>query len=432
MDAPNDNLLCKQAEDFYYNYVMDDGKEEIPAELIEHMDMCSDCKSSMAELQTQLAAIEQDIDTESQRNAVTLDNLELHYSYINMQVSCNAVKPFLPSLAGSVLAVRVPTPITAHIDNCKQCADDLKTISSFGLSHKQLCLLGQFFADSKASINLDNLDEIQGFNDKIHGILERKESNVVTIFKTDESIQGDSNLPISVEVLGKSKASLRFKPIFKQMAAAAAILLVAFFVSKVSVLQAVDLNQMYKALAKVKNVHIVKYGSEIAEPINETWTSKLLNMKMFKTSTGYTLWDINNKEIKTNEIATNSINIKKVDRQFIDQAQSAMNTAWDLLPFTSTADLPAGAVWEKVENENVTSGLSNIDVYDLSWTQDAISGDFSHYKWRIFVDTKTHLPQKLEFWEKYADQDKYELTTIKEIDYPTNSLLLRIIKQAGF
>ena len=81
MVTPNDNSLCKQAEDFYYDYVMNEGKEEIPAELIEHMDMCSDCKSSMDELQTQLAAIEQD--TESQRDTITLDNLELHYSYIN-------------------------------------------------------------------------------------------------------------------------------------------------------------------------------------------------------------------------------------------------------------------------------------------------------------------------------------------------------------
>ncbi len=446
MVAPNDNLLCKQAKNFYYNYVMDDGKDEIPVEMIEHMNLCPYCKSGMDEFQSRLAAIGQNDDAESERDEITFENLELHYNYINEPVSCNVVKAFLPSLADPALAVHVPTPITAHIDNCKQCADDLEVIHNFGLSHKQLCLLSQFYADSKASNSLKKLDEslidsksqteIQGFHDKIHGILKRKESNVVTIFKADESVQEGASLPISVEVLDKDKISsvqsdkapLRFKPVFAKVAAVAAILVAAFLASQVSVLQAVDLNQIYKALAKVKNVHIVKYDSETPEPMKEIWISQSLKVKISKTSVRDVLWDFNTKELKTNEIATDSIKIKEIDNKIIDEVESTMHTPWNLLPFTSTADIPKDAVWQQVKDGNV----SNIDVYELSLSRSDIPGFPVHYKWRIQVDTQTHLPQKIEVLERHAKEDEYEFITTLVIDYPDNDQIQQVIEQAGF
>jgi hypothetical protein len=50
-------------------------------------------------------------------------------------------------MADPVLQTRVLTPITLHLDNCKQCSDDLETIRKLNLYNTQLCQLGQMFAE---------------------------------------------------------------------------------------------------------------------------------------------------------------------------------------------------------------------------------------------------------------------------------------------
>jgi hypothetical protein len=62
-------------------------------------------------------------------------------------VTCQTVRPFLPSLAAPLLKIRIPTPITVHIDNCLTCKENLQKIQSLNLSLKQLFVLGQIFAE---------------------------------------------------------------------------------------------------------------------------------------------------------------------------------------------------------------------------------------------------------------------------------------------
>jgi hypothetical protein len=57
------------------------------------------------------------------------------------------VKPFLPGMLDQDLAIRIPTPITAHLDNCKECSEDLESIRKLALSRKNLCHLSQLFAE---------------------------------------------------------------------------------------------------------------------------------------------------------------------------------------------------------------------------------------------------------------------------------------------
>ena len=382
--------------------------EGIPAEALRHFSICPDCRKALFERRSELIN-------------------DIEWNEEGSHISCQAVRaadlfnyvvPYGINPAKDQYA-KFRKSLTSHLANCKECLTKMNELHS-----------------------------------QVYSILGREESNVVTIFKADESGQEDVNLPIAVEVLDKEKdkipsesdsfnintdsiaqaekAPWRFKPIFKPMAVAAGILLIVLLTFKGSVLQAVDLNQIYKALAKVKNVHIVKYDSETSEPINEIWISQLLNVKMFKTSRGYVLWDINSKELKTNETATDPIKTKEIDNKIIDEVKSTMHTPWDLLPFTSIANVPAGAIWEQVEDKSIISINPNIDVYDLSWPKRSMAGYLVYYKRRVFVNIKTHLPQRIEFWEKQIEEEKYELTTVVEIDYPTNSQIQQVIKQAGF
>jgi len=67
-----------------------------------------------------------------------IDTLRRHFGCLDEQVTCSRVKPFLPGLLIPILRIRIPTPITVHIDHCPECADDLKALGDLGLSPAQL------------------------------------------------------------------------------------------------------------------------------------------------------------------------------------------------------------------------------------------------------------------------------------------------------
>jgi hypothetical protein len=53
-------------------------------------------------------------------------------------VTCSRVKPFLPGLLLPEVQVRIPTPITVHLDHCPECTEDLEALRDLGLSPEQL------------------------------------------------------------------------------------------------------------------------------------------------------------------------------------------------------------------------------------------------------------------------------------------------------
>jgi len=151
MIAANPNSICEQAQSYYYDYLCGEPRDGIPAEMIAHIDKCRLCQAEVDRLEVMLAEAEEHA-TESTRQAdsAAITNLKLHFTYTGVLVTCNTVKPFLPSLAIPALEVGVPTPITVHLDKCQQCANDLEVIRQLNLTNKQLCRLSQLFADKPA------------------------------------------------------------------------------------------------------------------------------------------------------------------------------------------------------------------------------------------------------------------------------------------
>jgi len=476
MVAPNVNIICEQAKSFYYNYLTGDGREDIPADLVEHMKNCSQCKLGINKLQTQLIEITNNVDKRHEVDAAVLENLELHFGWIGRAVSCNVVKTFLPSLAEFTLSVNIPTPITSHIDNCHQCAEDLETICELGLTHKQLYVLKQIYGQvpsNGSSPHKENkgrsqvlgiMDIEKSQADILRRIFEREESGISTVFTAERPTYEEMKAgikekfpdwSIDVQVLSGQetagweavlsgaveKSQVRSRGVFsfsgsrsfvRRMSAVAAVLLVSLFVFYGTAVQALDIGQIYAALEKVSNVHIVRYVPESAESIQSIWISQPLNVKMYKGPAEYALWDLNEKEVKFKDVNMGSVKTEKIDSMAVEEVEATMHTPWDLLPFGDASSLPEGAVWAEVEDTGVTAGLENIDAYDLSWTEQMADGFTVHHKWRMFVNTRSHLPGKLELWEISARKDQYELTTTVEIDYLTDDELQETIKQIGF
>jgi hypothetical protein len=461
----------------------------------------------------------------------------------------------------------VPTPITVHLDKCQQCSDDLETIRQLKLTHKQLCRLGQLFAEefgvdeelcTKAQTAISavgdcvfegtSVDILRHFcvcpdcrellykyrrskteklswsaeqsvipcdavsatdtfdyvvlygldpekdeyamfrpaltshltncrkclgkmlelHNTVYDILQRAESGIVTCFKVDDATQHSivsnpdeiyRDWPIEVEVFATSretgttkakeagavglvtaKSELKLKqrrlrlgirPLIKPVAAAAAILIVVLLGVYGSIAKAVDLDQIYEALARIKNVYIATYALEKPEPAQEIWISTELNVKMFNTGLQYVLWDLTDKTVKSKDSDTDAVKTAQLSEYTLVEVRSTMDVPWGLLPFDNIAAVPQYAQWERVDDENIDAAIPNTEVYDLVWTEKTLSGSTIYEKWRGYLDVKTKLPKRTELWEKFSEEEEYEILTVTEVTYPTTDEVQTAIRDAG-
>jgi hypothetical protein len=173
----NSSSRCEKARPYYYEYLCKETRVNVPHDIAAHIEECNNCQGEVQRLESLLVkSIEPTESNIKEKNSALITNSNLHFSYIGELVSCNTVRPFLPSMADPLLKIRIPTPITVHLDKCRQCEADLQKIIELELTHKQLCRLGQLFAempfesqiscfeindsiDSVVSLDFDDLSE---------------------------------------------------------------------------------------------------------------------------------------------------------------------------------------------------------------------------------------------------------------------------------
>jgi len=77
----------------------------------------------------------------SKMNHGPIDTLDLHFHCLGERVACSQVKPCLPGLLAPSVHLRIPTPITVHIDQCHECSADLGALRKLALDAGQLARL---------------------------------------------------------------------------------------------------------------------------------------------------------------------------------------------------------------------------------------------------------------------------------------------------
>jgi len=550
--AYNSNSLCKQAELYYYDFLFGQNSESIPQFIIDHVNQCHNCSEKINRLKEVLSLIENGIDPESLAAASWL---KLHFAYIGRKVTCKIAKPFLPGFLEPALEIKIPTPITVHLDNCPQCREDLETIHRLNLSHKQLSRLSRLFAEKPGEDNVScsqaqnaipavvsmNFNEtskellkhlcicpdcinaiyqrretvrnkylhtskkpkmflceeisandyfdyvvpygldpandqyakfrsffashssicpiclakMQQLHNTIYNIAKRVESEVVTIYHIDESAKSETvensdnvyaGFPIKAEMVGhedeviaeqpdaivniatKQKVSvINIKPLFKIAASAAAVILIATVLfMNIPTAKAVTLEGIYKAIEKIKNVHILSFIPEKNGPVQERWVSRALNVNIIKTDSESVLWDISNKTKKIKH--NNSIETTKLNTEMISEIQNTMNNSLGLLPFNNISEIPIDTKWSRVNNVEINSG--GVEVYDLQWTEKRYGGSAVFKKWRIFADSHTDLPRRVEWYQKLNPDDRYILQSVNSIEYLDNNQIQDVIKES--
>ncbi len=149
MATSEGNGACEDAAAYYHDFLLDPGAPSIPRSVIDHMGQCEHCRQQVARLGRMLDETEAPgapADVEADKSLIA--ELQRHFEHIGGHVGCAQVKPLLPTLLLSSLRIRIPTPVTVHVDHCPECIRDLATLRALALDDEQLARLSRFYAES--------------------------------------------------------------------------------------------------------------------------------------------------------------------------------------------------------------------------------------------------------------------------------------------
>ena len=149
MVAFDGNRGCVGAAPYYHDFLLDPNDPSIPGSVIAHLGVCEHCRAQVRHWEEVLRETEgEPCRTEADRDLIA--ELQLHFEHLGQPLNCRQVKPLLPSLLMPSPKIRIPTPVTVHVDHCAECAADLAILGGLGLDSEQLTRLGRLYAESSA------------------------------------------------------------------------------------------------------------------------------------------------------------------------------------------------------------------------------------------------------------------------------------------
>jgi hypothetical protein len=457
MVAFNQYSLCRDAEAYYFNLLMEVEQGAIPPNIADHIRECRHCCSRVEQLRNILA--NRPSNCEASRANASIDTvLKLHFAYLGHPVNCKTVKPFIPTLLDPMLEVRIPTPITVHLDHCQSCSEDLEKIRELNLSRTQLFELSRMLAD-KTKDSCINSPSVQTTASEI---ADRPESGVVTVCNTTQSQDAAalsdshyeglySGFPIRVEVSGlqdvaakkeptaqkifttsetRNGSIKRFAPWVKFGGIAAAVAIAAMlFLFTIPVTKAVTLAQISAAVIKVKNVYIAHFVPGKTEPIQKKWVSRTQELYIITGKSEVAIWDLQKGVLGVYKRTTGETTQRSLSAEEITEMEPLVNSSLGLVPFEDMSAGPEGSQWQRVADAEIPADMSGIEAYDLLWTQQ--NGSVGN-RWRVYVNQQTRLPLKTEFYRIYPGEQEYVLETVMIVEYPTDDEIQKVIRESSF
>jgi len=307
------------------------------------------------------------------------------------------------------------------------------------------------------------LAKMQQLHKTIYNIAERAESDVVTVYHIDESAKAEAHnesddiyagFPIRAEIasredginaelsasttafgaaLKQKVSAMNLKSLAKTAVAAATVILiaVALFLSTQTA-KAVTIDQIYKAIEKVKNVHISKFALDKTNPIEDRWVSRTLNIAMSKTKKHLVLWDIPNRARRSKQLDTDITETVSLTDDIVADVEKKMRGSLGLTPFYDISEIPKHAEWSRVVEDKLEAIVDGIEIYDLIWTEKTHGGSVLFRKWRVFANAETNLPERVEWYKKLAADDEFVLETIIVVKYLSDGEIQTVIKDVGF
>ncbi|MBW8017654.1 MAG: hypothetical protein FVQ82_15865 [Planctomycetes bacterium] len=458
MTTRNTHSECLKYTPYFYDYVFGE-QNTIPESAVKHISNCTDCQIEIDNLKRELQSCENS--TDQAIEAARLCNMELHFAYVGKNVGCCQAKAFIAPMSLDNFNVNIPTPITVHFNHCKACSADLKFVRDFALPEKTLFKIGQVIAPFSSGDPhgpgeiidaLNGIDIKESQREILAAIAGRPESGIKTLFTfKDETVEQSERISedpykdwqIDVKILQHNHESagsaddaqkqsrqansqflssslLRFA---KPLVAAAAVIAVVFLMFNGSQASA-GLDKVYGALGQIKNVCIKSINAADGSVAQEVWISRDINVKIFKTKNKSILWDIENKRLISRKSISGVVEESDLDADSLLLVDKSMQVPWSLLPFKTQ---PAGSVWKKVSDDSIDNTLSDVEVYELTWTEHGMTGKATSKMWRGYLEIDTYLPKRVEWLDKLENEEDYQLRTIVEVTYPETEQIRAVI-----
>ena len=445
--------LCEEAKLYYYDCLCDESSGLVPQSISNHIERCRNCQKQINQLKVALSQKECIGSEQRQDRSAVTTMLQLHFAFIAERVTCETVRPFLPGLLDPAIEIRIPTPITVHLDNCPRCAEDLKAIQKLNLNSTKLYRLSQFFAKGPSR----DTAEFSDMPAAVTAMAQRADSEVITIYHVDESAKARklfksddlyAGFPISVEIIHsedkvnqpvstvnfthalKEKVSaMNLRP-FLKLGVAAVILLGFILLLNTSSAKAVTLEQIYKAIETVKNVYISSFTAGGTEPTQELWVSKDSGLYITRASGQLVAFDILNGIQTIKRLDTAAPETIPLSDDVVASIEKKISGSLGLMPYNDISEIPPGSQLHRVDDE-IPEAAEGIEIYDLNLTK-ATYGSSVFRKWRVFADAKTSLPRRVEWYKKFTDDAEFELETVMVVEYLDDSKIQKVIKDAGF
>jgi uncharacterized protein YbaR (Trm112 family) len=152
MVAFDGSEACDRAGAYYHDFLEDEKNPAVPQAIIEHIERCGYCQRRLERLREALSELENDgAGLQSQGDKGLVAELQSQFEFLGEPLTCERVKAFLPNLLVPATPIRIPTPVTVHVDQCPACAKDLESLRALDLSAEQLARLSRLYADSSAN-----------------------------------------------------------------------------------------------------------------------------------------------------------------------------------------------------------------------------------------------------------------------------------------
>jgi hypothetical protein len=368
-----------------------------------------------------MAQLEQAVAASAEpRPPLTHEHLALHFRLLGQTTDCQTVKPFLPSLAMKSLPVCVQTPVTAHLEACRACRADYQTLRDLRLTDGQLLEASRFLAAESG-----DRTTLSGRAERVLSAIRRRPSSGVTTCATfgelddTNALQVAVTVPVAVRTARHSRRSLR---VAASGLAAAVVLTAALLLIPPMTVQALDLQQFYHSLAEVQNLSIRTTTPDDDQPLQHIWISQAQGLRLYESPEKTVLFDQNTKTMTVRDNVLATVSQKPADSTSPDYLQ----LPWGLLPFRDIKQLPKGFLWKKIDMDL----LGQLVVYELSWTETPAGGLSIDRKWVGHLDRQTHLPEKIEWYDRFSGQPSYTLMMTMTVTYPDTPTVLDAVQKA--
>jgi hypothetical protein len=257
--------------------------------------------------------------------------------------------------------------------------------------------------------------------------------HISTGAETDKRILNDSFAALRMGLQQRQGGTWRLilsSRITGAAVAAAVILIAVTLLMSVPEKGSDTVEGFYRTLSSAGNICVSTFEAAQTSPHQQVWTSQSLKVRLFKAGSGdqarFALWDISSKVQMTMYLS--EVQTEPLTEERLAELEKSVVSFSGVAPFPDAKDVPERARWSRVNDPAVGALIPGCAVYDLEWLQQGtVSEAGTCRRWRVFVDTKSHLPRRAESYAKSESEKEYRIECFVMVTYPSESEIQDIV-----